>query len=149
VETGLTLALGATVRASASYTYLDAKATDDVGLPSASFASGERLIRRPQHSAELTLRCRAFDRAELGGSFTYVGRRDDVDFNQFPSQRVQLPAYAIVDFAGDIDVLNPGPHRPGLSVVLRVENLFNQQYDQVVGFPGRDRGVFGGARFRF
>jgi vitamin B12 transporter len=149
VETGLSVTLGATVRASASYTYLDAKATDDAGLPSASFASGERLIRRPQHSAELTLRGRLFDRAELGGSMTYVGRRDDVDFNQFPSQRVELPAYAILDLAGDIEVLRPSPRRPGVSAVLRVENLFNQQYDQVVGFPGRDRGVFAGARFRF
>jgi outer membrane cobalamin receptor len=33
--------------------------------------------------------------------------------------------------------------------VVRVENLFDQHYDQVVGFAGRTRGVFGGARFRF
>jgi vitamin B12 transporter len=149
LETGLTVALWATVRASASYTYLDARATNDAGLPSASFASGERLIRRPRHSAELTLHGRVLDRAELGGSLTYVGRRDDVDFNQFPSQRVELPPYTIVDLAADIEVLRPRPHRAGLSAVLRVENLFNRQYDQVVGFPGRDRGVFGGARFRF
>jgi vitamin B12 transporter len=149
VETGLSAVISTSVRASASYTYLNAKATDDAGLPSASFAAGERLIRRPQHSAELTVRATVFSRAELGGSLTYVGPRDDVDFNQFPSQRVELPGYAIVDVAGDIEVLRAGPGRPGLSAVVRVENLFNQQYDQVVGFPGRDRGVFGGARFRF
>jgi vitamin B12 transporter len=33
--------------------------------------------------------------------------------------------------------------------VVRVENLFDKQYDQVVGFAGRPRGVYGGARFRF
>jgi vitamin B12 transporter len=149
LETGLTAGFGAGVRASASYTYLDTKATDDAGQPSASFAAGERLIRRPRHSAELALRARVFDRALLGGSLTYVGRRDDVDFNQFPSQRTELPAYALVDLAGEIEVLRAGPGRPAVSGVLRVENLFNRRYDQVVGFAGRRRGVFGGARFRF
>jgi vitamin B12 transporter len=149
VETGVGAGFGTSGRFSASYTYLDAEATDDGGQPSASFAAGERLIRRPRHSAELALRTRVFDRALLGGSLTYVGRRDDVDFNQFPSQRVELPAYALVDLAAEVDVLGAGQGRPGISGVLRVENLFNRHYDQVVGFAGRSRGVFGGARFRF
>ena len=80
---------------------------------------------------------------------TYLGRRDDVDFNQFPSQRVELPGYALVDLAGEVELLRAALGRPGVSVVLRVENLFNQGYDQVVGFAGRGRGVFGGARFHF
>ena len=149
VETGITAVFGTGIRATASYTYLDTEATDDAGQPSASFAAGEPLIRRPRHSAELALRARVLDRAILGGSVTYLGRRDDVDFNQFPSQRTELPAYAIVDLAGEIEVLRAGPNRPGVSGVLRVENLFNQHYDQVVGFAGRTRGLFGGARFRF
>jgi vitamin B12 transporter len=149
VETGVTAAFGSGVRASASYTYLDTEATDDAGQASASFAAGDPLIRRPTHSAALALRARILDRAVLGGSLTYVGRRDDVDFNQFPSQRIELPAYAIVDLSGEVEVLRAGPGRPGISGVVRVENLFDQHYDQVVGFAGRTRGVFGGARFRF
>jgi vitamin B12 transporter len=149
LETGVTAVLGAGMRLSASYTYLDAKATDDAGQASATFAAGDRLIRRPTHSAELAVRARVLERALLGGSVTYVGRRDDVDFNQFPSQRVELPAYAVMDLAAEIELLRGVAGRPGVSGVLRVENLFNQHYDQVVGFPGRSRGVFGGARFRF
>jgi vitamin B12 transporter len=149
VETGITASLGAGVSATGSYTYLTTKATDDGGIPSASFADGEPLIRRPKHSAALTLRARLFDRGSLGGSVTYVGRRDDVDFAQFPSQRVQLPGYAIVDLAGEVELLRPGAGRAGLAGVVRVENLFNKHYDQVVGFAGHPRGVFGGAKFRF
>lgn len=149
VETGLTTALGLNVKASASYTYLSTEATDDAGLPSPSFAAGQRLVRRPKHSAELALRARVLDRASLGGSVTYVGARDDVDFSQFPAQTVELPGYATVDLAVEVEVLRNLPGRPGLSGVLRVENLFNERYDQVVGFAGRRRGVFGGARFRF
>jgi vitamin B12 transporter len=117
-------------------------------MPSASFADGQRLIRRPSHSAELAARVRLFNRATVGGSIVYVGPRDDVDFNQFPSQRVELPAYALVDLATEVEILRSGFGRPGLSGILRVENLFGQDYDQVVGFPGRRRGVFGGAKFR-
>jgi vitamin B12 transporter len=148
IEGGFTTSVAEGVRASGSYTYLVTEATDDAGMPSASFAAGEQLIRRPAHSAELALRAR-LDRVSLGGSVTYVGKREDVDFNEFPSRRVELPAYALVDLAAEVEVLRPGGGRPGVAATLRVENLFNQRYDQVVGFTGRTRGVFGGARFHF
>lgn len=149
IETGLTTSLGRDVKLSASYTYLMAEASDDGGLPSATFAAGQRLVRRPRHSAELAARGRVLDRIRLGGSVIYVGPRDDVDFNQFPAQRVELTGYATVDLATEVEVIRARPGQPGLSGVLRVENLFNHAYDQVVGFPGRRRGVFGGAKFRF
>ena len=149
IETGVTTSLGRDMKVSASYTYLIAQATDDGGLPSATFAAGERLIRRPRHSAELSARSRIVDRVTVGGSLIYVGARDDVDFNQFPAERVELPGYATMNLATDVEVIRSGPGRPGLSGVVRAENLFNQSYDQVVGFAGRRRGVFGGARFQF
>jgi vitamin B12 transporter len=149
VEMGLTSSPGGGVDASLSYTYLSTEASDDGGTPSASFASGQRLLRRPQHSAQLTLSARAWNRATLGGSVIYVGRRDDVDFTQFPSQRVELPAYVLVDLAGEIEIIQATAGRPGIAGRLRVENLFNQQYEQVVGFSGRRRGVFGGVKLRF
>jgi vitamin B12 transporter len=149
VEAGVSVGLGSGATASASYTYLRTLATDDAGLPSASFAAGSRLIRRPQHSAEVTLRGRVLGRATLGGSVSYVGTRDDVDFRAFPAAVARLPAYTIVNVAGDLELIRRAPGRPGLSAVLRVENLLNKRYEPVVGFTGRRRGVFGGARFRF
>jgi vitamin B12 transporter len=149
IETGVTLRLGSQLGASASYTYLDTQATDDAGMPSPSFAAGEQLIRRPAHSVGVTLRTRAGDRVTLGGSVVYTGSRDDVDFNQFPAAVVELPAFAVVNLSTEIDVVRGGPGRPTLSAALRVENLFNERYEQVVGFEGRERGVFGGAKFGF
>jgi vitamin B12 transporter len=149
IEAGLTTSLPGNISASVSYTYLLAKATDDGGMPSPSFASGETQIRRPTHSGELALRAGVSEEVTIGGSVTYVGVRDDVDFNQFPSQRVTLPAYALVDLAGELQLLRSRSGAPEVSGTLRLENLLNQEYDQVVGFAGRPRGVFGGARFRF
>jgi vitamin B12 transporter len=149
LETGISVGIGSSASASASYTYLNARATDDAGLPSASFAAGSRLIRRPQHAAEVTVRRRVFSRATVGGSVSYTGPRDDVDFREAPAVVVRLPAYAMVNLAADVELLRVAPGRPGLSAVLRVENLFNERYDPVVGFTGRRRGVFGGAKFQF
>jgi len=148
VEMGIGSTLGAGIVASASYTYLFTEATDDAGMPSATFAQGAPLIRRPSHSAELTLRARVWNRATLGGSLTWVGSREDVDFAQTPSVRIELPAYAVVDLAGELEILSAHPGRPGVAGTVRVENLFDESYDQVVGFPGRPRGVFGGVRFQ-
>jgi vitamin B12 transporter len=118
-------------------------------MPSPSFASGERLIRRPEHSAELALSARLGRQATIGGSVTYVGRRSDVDFHAFPSRRVELPAYALVDVTAQAELIRGGARRPGISGLFRIENLFNAGYDQVVGFSGRGRAMFGGVRFRF
>lgn len=148
LETGLSIDLGRQVSASASYTYLRTEATDDAGLPSAAFAAGERLIRRPQHGAQLTLRGRLSDRIAVGGSVVYTGARNDVDFSQFPALLVRLPPHTTVNLGTEVEILRSGTGHPGLSGVLRVENLFNERYDQVVGFAGRRRGVFGGGKFR-
>jgi vitamin B12 transporter len=144
VEVGIGTSPASGMKATASYTYLMAEATDDGGLPSASFAAGEKLIRRPTHLGELTLSGRLLDRATLGGSLVYVGSRDDVDFSV--GQRVELGAYTLVDAIAEVELVSPRSGRPGLSGVLRIENVFNQDYDQAVGFPGRRRALFGGAK---
>ena len=146
LETGLTSSLAQGVDVSASYTLLTTEAIDDAGMPSPTFAQGEQLIRRPKHSFALSLRARPFDRLRLGGSLTYIGARNDVDFNL--GEPVELDPYTVVDLAGEMELLNPAPGQLGISATLRVENLFDEAYDQAVGFAGRPRGVFGGVSFR-
>jgi outer membrane cobalamin receptor len=72
-----------------------------------------------------------------------------VDFRQTPSARVELPAYVVVDLAGELQILAAGRGRPAVAGTLRVENLFDESYDQVVGFAGRPRALFGGVRLQF
>ena len=115
----------------------------------ATFAAGERLIRRPQHSAELSVRGRVLDRVTLGGSLIYVGPGTTSTSTSFRLSGWSFRPTPLVDLATEVEVIRAGSGRPGLSGVLRVENLFNEAYDQVVGFAGRRRGVFGGAKFRF
>jgi outer membrane cobalamin receptor len=45
-----------------------------------------------------------------------------------------------------IDLLRESGGRPGLTATLRVENLLDEEYETVVGFPGRGRAILAGAR---
>jgi vitamin B12 transporter len=138
-----------TLRGTLSYTHLWTEVTDagfDAG-EAATFVEGERLLRRPDDAVSAQLETTAIERARLGATLTWSGPRDDIRFGQFPepSQRVELPSYTTLDLSGVVTVLAERRGRPGLELTARVENVFDEQYEQSVGFPARGRGLFIGA----
>ncbi|HEU4698004.1 MAG TPA: TonB-dependent receptor [Gemmatimonadales bacterium] len=151
IEAGLTAVVTRLLTASASYTWLESEATDDAGRPSASFTVGERLLRRPTHAGEVTLRYQPVDRVSVGGSLAWVGSRDDVVFDPvtFEAKRATLAAYRTVDVSTSVDLFRATPGRPGLTLTARVENLFDAAYEPIAGFPGRGRAVFAGGRVQY
>ncbi len=151
------LELGASLRPireltlGASYTLLSTN-VDDAGFANAVggvFENGQPLIRRPKHSFRLDGRARLRQRLSLGAAVTYAGKRDDVDFSTFPSTRTSLPAYTLVDADAAFDLIRPAAGRFGLTGTIKFENLLDASYQTVVGFRGRQRAVFGGARVVF
>ncbi len=136
-----------------SYTFLKTR-VDDPGVsltPGGVFENGRSLIRRPKHSLRIDGRARLAGRLSMGGAVTYVGKRDDVAFSSvtFTSFRTSLPAYTLVDADLAFDLTRSGAGRVGLTATLKAENLFDASYQTVVGFGGRSRGLFGGARVTF
>ncbi len=132
----------------ASYTRLMTR-VDDPGFSSGAgdaFVDGKQLIRRPKHSARLDARARLFDRLGAGLGMTYLGRRADVDFRSFPSIRTVLPGVVTLEADAELDLLRPAAGRPWLTATLRAENLTDRRYETVVGFRGRGRAVYAGAR---
>jgi outer membrane cobalamin receptor len=75
---------------------------------------------------------------------TYVGKRTDTDFAQFPSPRVSLPAYTKYDLSGE----TPLARLRAVQLVLnaRVENVFAKQYEEVLHFPAPRRTILVGGR---
>jgi outer membrane receptor protein involved in Fe transport len=73
----------------------------------------------------------------------YVGDRADRDFGKFPSPRVTLPSYIVLDLAGEAVILRT---TPGLSLTVRLENALNRQYVEVANFPARGRTVMLGGK---
>jgi outer membrane cobalamin receptor len=97
---------------------------------------GNRLFKRPLHSANLAFNATVRHTYwTLAGN--YVGRRADSDFLSFISDGVCMgpcitsnPSYVRWDIATVL------PLHYGLSATARVENLFNNHYQDSVGYPG-------------
>lgn len=136
VGRGFTIAIqGSTVRATV---------TDAGGSTSPAWQEGERLIRRPAHAGTASLRWQPATGATLRADVHHLGARDDLDFSNWPAQRVTLPARTTADLSA---VVALGSWAPGVTLRGRVENLFDARWEQVVGFEGRRRLLMLGAEF--
>lgn len=126
----------ATTLIGANYTYLDSREQAITGVAAA------REIRRPRHTAN------AFARWEsgpftLGGSLAYVGRRLDRDFDLFPSPVVRLDPYVLGSLRAAYRIM------PRLELFARAENVFDEDYQDVVGYATPGASVHAGLRVTF
>ncbi len=124
------------LRFSANYSYTDTREPESPG------SEALREVRRPEHTANLAADWRSGP-VTLGGSLAYVGERSDRDFDLFPAPAVKLDAYVLASarFAYRIS--------DGLEAYARVENGFDEQYRDVVGYATPGRSVHAGIRLSF
>lgn len=131
----------------AQWTWLHTEVTDTGAASSVSDELGQSLIRRPGQSGSATLSWRQGGWL-VSGTVTRSGSRDDVDFSGPVSERVTLPGYTTVDAALEIPVTGRA-RRNGVELTFRGENLFDADYLQTVGYPGRGRTLLAGAGLHF
>lgn len=131
VEVSANFVLPAGFRFDGSYTYLTARDEADI-----------RLVRRPKNIGSANLAWRAQD-DRFGANVTvrYNGKALDNNFATFVTET--LRAYTLVNIGADVEVV------PGLSVYGRVENLFDKDYRENVGFLTAGRAAYGGVKARF
>ena len=134
-------------RFSGNYTLTDSKllaAADEIDFATLKLVPspeiGLSLLRRPKHSGAIHVAWigERFD-AQLNGFF--LGRRRDVDPITF-SRLVNNNGYARVDFAGGYRVT------PRVTAFARIENLLNQNYQEVLGYPAYRLNFSAGLRVR-
>jgi vitamin B12 transporter len=131
-------------RGSASFTIMKPRVTEiPAGYPGDDRV-GDALLRRPTHSGSVLLAYHRPASVSLGAAVNYVGKRPDLDFNQFPSSRVTLPAYTKLDLSADLPLASVG--RGGITLNARVENALNRRYQEVLNFAAPGRTVLIGAR---
>ena len=114
-----------------NYTYDDSRVLKTTNpLDDPALAVGNRLFKRPLHSANLIANV-SFRRINLNLGGYYVGRRTDSDFLGlgFTSD----PSYVRWDFAAIL------PLRYSLSVNAQVQNLFDRRYSDAIGYPALGR----------
>jgi len=143
-ETELTVMPIANFRGTASYTIVRPHVTEVDPTYEGSDRPGDALLRRPTHSASLTLSYGRAGSFDLGTAVSYVGKRPDMDFSQFPSPRVTLPAYTKFDLSAEIPIVRQA--LGGFSLTARVENLFDKRYEDVLNFPAPGRAILIGGR---
>ncbi|HZS64725.1 MAG TPA: TonB-dependent receptor [Xanthobacteraceae bacterium] len=102
--------------------------------------TGAELTRRPQNKASVTATWRPLPVATLSATAIYVGSWLDVDrFGTAPAPFATDP-YTVVNLAGSYDV------NPHLTVFGRIENLFDKEYQDPVGFERPGVGAYAGVR---
>ena len=139
IETVFDARLGEAFALVATYTYTDAREENELGRKI-------REIRRPRHLASLAVDYRfAASRGNLNLNVDYSGKQQD-DFyapGAFVAQRVELDAYTVVNLAGSWKLTR------SLDLTARVSNLFDREYEEVLGFVRPGRAVYAGLHGRF
>lgn len=106
---------------------------------------GFSLLRRPRNSGTLNVAWIG-DKWEVNLDGFFVGRRrdgDPVTFERFRNgQPIFNDAYQRVDLAGQYRFTSR------VALFVRIENLLNQEYEEVLGYPAYKLNFSAGMRFR-
>ena len=121
-----------------NYTYLDGEVRVSTST-NPLYAVGEPLLRRPKHQASFWAQAEV-SRISLGATLSYVGSRADSDF--YGIGLTENSSYTRVDARLRIRVTC------ALEAYVAAENLFDSEYQEIVGYPALGRAVRAGVRFR-
>ncbi|MGD9348397.1 MAG: TonB-dependent receptor [Desulfobacterales bacterium] len=132
-----------------NYTYLDTEVTDDGGVGgfSSPFEEGKDLLRRPNHTASGYINW-AWQGFQIRLDGLYVGERDDLDFRTFPANRVTLDEYFLVDLATSYTFDLDDEYIKDFKIFAKVQNLFDEHYEEVFGFSPPDPSFRVGLAFK-
>lgn len=137
VELGVVAQLSDAFSLEASYTYTDSTQEDG--------ATGGDIdeLRRARHIASATLAWQAQDNLQINLNTQYNGRQNDQFYPPWPqpSQIVALDDYTLVNLNATWGAT------PDLEFYLRLDNLFDEDYEEVFGFQTPGLGGYLGVRY--
>ena len=139
VESAVGIRLPAHVRIDATYMRLYTRITNSTSPESSFTGIGYELVRRPRNSGALTVSWTPKRWSLIAGA-RITGERQDADFT-FGSNR--NPGYENVFASGSFDLTRH------LTPVIRLDNLLNERYEEVLGYPALSRTIMGGLRIRW
>ena len=121
----------------ASYTYLDAEKTSSADI---SQLQGARLPRRPRNEVYVSASYFWCKRLRTTAEAKFVNAREELNFG---GPNFDIEDYGFVNIAAEYEV------NPHLSIFGRIDNLTNEHYAEVFGFPALGRAAYGGVKLRF
>jgi vitamin B12 transporter len=130
-EISAQVSLGSAADARVSYTYLEAE----------NRTAHTRLLRRPRHRASADI-WRDFGRGVTAGvGAAFVAQREDVHAQTF--RTIDGEDYSVAR------VYAAWQATPRLAVKVRMENVLDEKYEEVHGYPALGRGAFAGVEWKF
>jgi vitamin B12 transporter len=110
-----------------NFTYTDSK---DLSVNPAD--RNKPLLRRPKVKAAYEINYIFNNNFNISSEIIFTGERDDKDFSMFPAQRIKLKDYSVVNVSASYSFFS------FLQLYGRVENLFDADYEEVLGYstPG-------------
>jgi vitamin B12 transporter len=120
-----------------SYTYLDAENTssEDISQP-----PGARLPRRPRNEVYVSVSYLWWKKLRTVVEAKFVNAREELNFG---GPNFDIEDYSFVNIAAEYEV------NPHISIFGRIDNLANEHYSEVFGFPALGRSAYGGVKVRF
>jgi vitamin B12 transporter len=121
----------------ANYTYLDAEkiSSTDINQP-----PGSRLPRRPRNEVYASASYLWFGKLRTTLAAKFVNAREELSFGM---PNFDIEDYCFINFAAEYEI------NPHMSLFGRIDNLTNEHYSEVFGFPALGRAVYGGVKVRF
>lgn len=117
----------------AAYTYTESK----------DKSTGMQLLRRPKNKVTFDANYNFQNKVNASIGVIYVGTRADDDYSTYPATRTKMKDYVLVNLAASYDVTK------NLQVFGRIDNLFNRQYEEAIGFGATGIGAYGGVKVSF
>jgi vitamin B12 transporter len=127
------------VRTTASYTWLHSEIVDSTSEFSPVLAEGQPLFRRPRHSGSVSASW-SLTRLTLATTGLFVGRRTDSDFSAFEPPLEESEGYARWDVSATFRIGR------GVTGYGAIENLFDRDYMEPLGYPALGRAARAGVR---
>jgi outer membrane cobalamin receptor len=142
VELGAHAVVHPSVRATASYTFLDSEIIESTAPSNALFAKGQWAFRRPRHSGSVGMSASWWKaKADINGVF--VGRFIDSDFGLFNPSFSDRPGHATWDARLSVRLTDR------VTGLLLVDNVTNEDYSEPIGYQPLLRVVRAGIRVGF
>lgn len=122
---------------SANYSYLDTEKTSarDIAQP-----VGARLPRRPRNEVFASADYRWFGKLRTGVQVKFVNAREELSFG---APNFDIEDYTVWRLWAEYEV------NPHLKFIGRIENLTDEEYAEVFGFPNSERAYYGGVSLQF
>lgn len=120
-----------------TYTYLDAKNTSSADI---SQPEGARLPRRPRNEVYVSGSYVWWKKLRTTIEAKFVNAREELNFG---APNFDIEDYSFVNFAAEYEI------NPHMSLFGRIDNLTNEHYSEVFGYPALGRAAYGGLKLRF